>query len=51
MTDNEIKLLHMIRTNENPENALKVALDLMIEFLDGREAPQDTSHAHLQESA
>ena len=51
MTDHELELLYIIRTNENPENAIKVALDLMIEFLDGREAPQDTSHAHLQESA
>ena len=51
MTDNELELLYIIRTNENPEKALKIALDLMIDFLAKREAPPNTSFEHLQESA
>ena len=51
MTDNELELLYIIRTSENPERALKVALDLMIDFLAKREALQDTSSAHRRESA
>ena len=51
MTDHELELLYIIRTNENPEKALKIALDLMIDFLEKREAPPDTSSEHRQESA
>ena len=43
MTENELELLYIIRTSENPEKALKIALDLMIDFLVKPEAPQDTS--------
>lgn len=42
MTENELELLTLIRENENPEKALKIAMDLLIDFLDGREAPQYT---------
>ena len=51
MTDHELELLYIIRTNDNPENALKIALDLMIDFLKKREAPPNTSFEHHQESA
>ena len=51
MTNNELELLYIIRTNENPEKALKIALDLMIDFLAKREEPQDTSFVHPRESA
>ena len=51
MTENELELLNLIRTNDNPEKALKIALDLIFEFLDEREAPQDTSAAHLRVTA
>ena len=51
MTNNELELLYIIRTNENPEKALKVALDLMIDFLAKREEPQDTSSVPPRESA
>ena len=50
MTDNELELLYIIRTSGNPEEALKIALDLMIDFLPSVEAPQDTSLAPLWES-
>ena len=51
MTDNELELLNMIRTSENPEKALKIAFDLMIDFLVKREVLQDTSSVHPLESA
>ena len=51
MTDHEHELLHIIRTHENPEKALKIAFDLMIDFLVKREVPQDTSSVHPLESA
>ena len=51
MTDNELELLYIIRTSENPDKALKIALDLIVDFLVKREAPPDTSSEHLQESA
>ena len=33
MTDNETALLEMIRNNENPEQALLVAIEVIIDFL------------------
>ena len=51
MTDNELELLYIIRTSENPEQALKIAFELMIDFLVPHEAPPDTSFEHLEESA
>ena len=45
MTENELELLNLIRTNDTPEKALKIALDLIFEFLDEREALQCTSSA------
>lgn len=51
MTENELELLYIIRTSENPEKALEIAIDLMIDFLAKREALQDTSSVHPRESA
>ena len=51
MTDNELELLHIIRASEDPEKTLKIALDLMIDFLKKREALQDTYSGHPRESA
>ena len=51
MTDHELELLYIIRTHENPEKALEIALDLILDFLPSPEAPQDTSLEHLSESA
>ena len=51
MTDNELELLYIIRTSEKPEETLKIALDLMVDFLAKREAPPDTSFEHPLESA
>ena len=45
MFDNERELLNIIRTHDNPEQSLNIAIELLIDFLDGREVPQDTSSA------
>lgn len=46
MTDNERELINIIRDCENPKCATELALNLLIDFLDEREALQDTSSAH-----
>ena len=51
MTENELELLHIIRTSENPEKALGIAFDLMIAFLSKREALRDTSSENPPEFA
>ena len=51
MTANEKELLNLIRTHENPEQALEIAIELLITFLDEREAPQYTSLAPPRVSA
>lgn len=51
MTENELELLYIIRNHENPEKALKIAMDLLIDFSKQREGLQDTSFAHPPESA
>lgn len=40
MTDNETILLNMIRENENPEQALLVAVNVIIDFLNHHEASE-----------
>lgn len=51
MTDNELELLYIIRNNENPEQALKIAFELMLDFLVPPEALRDTSSERPPESA
>ena len=51
MTNNEKELLYIIRNHDNPEQALKIALDLMYLFLKQHEEPQCTSSENLRESA
>lgn len=51
MTDNERELLSIIRAHDNPIQAVKIAIDLMADFLTKREVPQDTSSVHLRGSA
>lgn len=43
MTDNEKELIKLIRENDNPQQALAIAMELMIEILKKHEVPQDTS--------
>lgn len=51
MTENEIKLLETIRNHPAPEQAVEIAINLMIDFLAKHGAPQDTSSEHPRESA
>ena len=51
MTENEYELLNMIRNHNNPEQAVEIAIGLLIDFLAKLEAPPDTSSEHLRESA
>lgn len=51
MTDNEKELLNIIRSHDNPEQAVKIALDLIFDFLTPHEEPPDTLSVHLRESA
>lgn len=50
MTNNEIELLNIIHQHNNPEEALKIAMNLMIDFLTNCEALQDTSFVPPQEA-
>lgn len=50
MTDNERELLNIIRTHDNPDRAVEIAINLMIDFLAKHEELQCTSSVHLQES-
>lgn len=40
MTENEMKLLEMIRKNDNPEQALLIAIEIIVDFLSHHEASQ-----------
>ena len=51
MTENERELINLIRENDNPQKALAIAMELMIDFLEKYEAPQDTSSALHQEAS
>ena len=49
MTDRELELLYIIRTHENPEKALEIAIQTIIEFLEQSEPCQEPSVAcHLE---
>jgi hypothetical protein len=51
MTDNEKELLNIIRSHDNPERAVGIAIEIMIDFLKKHEEPQDTSFVHPRVSA
>lgn len=51
MTDLELELLYIIRSNENPEQALEIAVKTIIDFLEQSESCQEPSSACQQESA
>lgn len=46
MTSIERELLNLIREHDNPEQAMEIALNLLITFLDDHEEPQCTSSAN-----
>ena len=51
MSNNEKELLNIIREHDNPEQAIEIAIKLMIGFLEKREEPQDTSSERPRVSA
>lgn len=38
MTNNEIKLLNIIRESENPDEAIEIAIDIIISYLEQPES-------------
>jgi hypothetical protein len=50
MTANEEKLINIIHNDYNPEEAFKIALDLLLERLDELEALQGTCPAPQPEA-
>ena len=51
MTDNEIKLINIIREHENPEQAVEIAIKTILEFLAQDESSQEQPLACSLESA
>ena len=44
MTNNELKLLELVRENDNPEKALITAINIIVEFLMHLE-PSESKHS------
>jgi hypothetical protein len=38
MTNNEIKLLNIIRESENPDEAIEIAIDIILSYLEQPES-------------
>lgn len=51
MTENEKKLLETIRNHPKTEQAVAIAINLLIDFLAKLEEPQDTSSVRPRVSA
>lgn len=51
MTDNEIKLINLIREHDAPEQAIEIAIRVMIEFLAQDESSQEQHPVCSRESA
>ena len=51
VTENERELINLIRENDNPQQALALAMELMIDFLEKYGVPQDTSSVLHQEAS
>lgn len=51
MTENELELLYIIRNHDDPEKALQIAMNLIVDFLTKREELQYTSFERPPESA
>ena len=48
MTDNELKLIELIRKNDNPEEAITTAVNIVTSFLELHESYQEASVACLR---
>jgi hypothetical protein len=50
MTENEVKLIEMIRNSKDPDRALQLATEIILDYLAQRESSQSQSVAPLPES-
>ena len=50
MTENELKLIDMIRNNDNPEQALQIAVEIIIDYLNHHESSKSISSVVCRES-
>lgn len=41
MTENELELMYIIRTSDNPDEALKIAIQTIVTFLEQSESYQE----------
>ena len=48
MTENEKELLHIIRTHNDPEQALEIATRIILSFVEQSESSQEPPPAFLQ---
>ena len=51
MTANEIELINLIRENDNPEQALTVAVEVILTYLKQHESSEGQAAACLRELA
>ena len=49
LTQNEIKLINLIREDYQPESALVIAIEIIFSYLEQRESSEEPSPAYLQE--
>lgn len=49
MTEYEAKLLDIIRTNDNPEQALQIAVEIILDYLNHHESSESKSSVVFQE--
>ena len=48
MTDNEIKLINLIRENDNPEEATLTAVNIILSFLEQQRSSEGQAPASLR---
>ena len=51
MTKNELELIDLIRTNDNPQKAVVTAIDIICRYIKQRESSQEPPAADQQEFA
>jgi hypothetical protein len=51
MTKNEYELMYLIRTNDNPQQALMTAIDIICQYIKQPGSLREPSAADRQESA
>lgn len=51
MSKNETELIDMVRENDNPEQAMMIAVDIILEYLRRPESFEAQAAAYLQEPA